>query len=488
MELKKLTALQLGAKIKSKEVSVNEALDSVFDSIKSTDNDLNAYITVCEEKARAEAPAVQKGIDDGCLTSPLAGVPISVKDNICTSGIKTTCGSKILHNFVPPYDATAVVNLKKAGMIIPGKLNMDEFAMGSTSETSYFGAVKNPRNTDCVPGGSSGGSAASVGGFEAFCSLGSDTGGSIRQPAAYCGVTGFKPTYGRVSRYGLIAYASSLDQIGPICRDAADCAAIMDVIAGYDSKDSTSLKLPNLNYLASLTGDIRGKVIGVPEECFDDAVDEDVRARVSEMTQVLASLGAEIRHISLPFMKYVVPTYYILATAEASSNLSRFDGVKYGYRAENCTSVDELFINSRSEGFGTEVKSRIMLGTFVLSSGYYDAYYNKALKMKQMIVDEFAKIFASCDAIVCPTSPDTAPKIGSSLSDNMKMYLSDIFTVSANLAGLPGLSVPCGFDKKGMPVGAQIMGAQNSDTTVLNIGHAYQGVTDFHKQTAGGAQ
>ena len=489
MEIKNLTAIELGKKIKAKEISAVEALEAVYEGYSSTDKEINAYTSFDLDLSRKSAEKVQKRIDSGENLSVLAGVPVGIKDNICTKDELSTCASKILNGFKPPFDATVIDKIRKAGMTVAGKLNMDEFAMGSTSETSCYGPVKNPWDTSKVPGGSSGGAAASVAAGEAICALGSDTGGSIRQPASYCGVTGFKPTYGAVSRYGLIAYASSLDQIGPVARDVLDCAAIMDVIAGHDRMDSTSLnEEKGASYLDSVTGDISGKIIGVPEECFGDGVDGDVKAAVENAIRELEKKGAKAKTISLPFIRYAVPTYYIIATAEASSNLSRFDGVKYGFRSENSSSIDNLIINSRSEGFGAEVRKRILLGTFVLSSGYYDAYYNKALKMKQMIVEGFGTAFNECDAICCPTAPMTAPEIGSSLSDSMKMYLSDIFTVSVNLAGLPGLSVPCGFDKSGMPIGAQFIGAAGNDRAVLNFGHAFQTVTDYHTKRPGGAK
>ncbi|MBR6637359.1 MAG: Asp-tRNA(Asn)/Glu-tRNA(Gln) amidotransferase subunit GatA, partial [Lachnospiraceae bacterium] len=375
-----------------------------------------------------------------------------------------------------------VERLNEAGLVIAGKLNMDEFAMGSTCETSYYGATKNPWDTARVPGGSSGGAAAAIAASEAVCALGSDTGGSIRQPAAYCGITGFKPTYGAVSRYGLIAYASSLDQIGPMARDAADCAAIMDIICGKDKYDGTSLELENTSYLNALNDNIKGMRIALPNECFEDDLDAEVKEKVLAVAETLKSQGAIIEEIALPFMKYVIPTYYILATAEASSNLSRFDGVKYGFRAKDCSNLADLYEATRSEGFGEEVKKRIMLGTFVLSSGYYEAYYKKALQVKAMIKQSFDEIFSKYDLVLTPTAPTTAPKLGESLNASLKMYKSDIFTVSANIAGLPALSVPCGFDKDKMPIGAQLIGAPLSDQKVLNAGYAYQKITDFHKQ------
>lgn len=483
MDILKMTALEVGAAIKAKELSAVEAAKAVIAAAKHKDDKISAYITLCEEKAVEDAAAVQEKIDSGAITSPLAGVPFSIKDNICTKGIKTSCASKILGDFAPVYNATVIERLEAAGAVTVGKLNMDEFAMGSTTETSYYGATKNPWNTAHVPGGSSGGAAAAVAAGEAVCALGSDTGGSIRQPASYCGVTGFKPTYGTVSRFGLIAYASSLDQIGPVARDVRDCAAVMNAICGKDPADGTSLDIAYPDYLAALSGNVKGMKIGLPKECFKNkGLDSEVAARVLDAAKVLEANGAIIEEISLPFINYVIPAYYIIAAAEASSNLSRFDGVKYGFRAENYDGLTDLYNATRSEGFGDEVKKRILLGTFVLSSGYYDAYYRKALKVKAVIKQKFDEIFKNYDLIMCPTAPTTAPKLGESLADPLQMYLSDIFTVSVNIAGLPGLSLPCGFDGKGLPVGAQIIGPALGEQKVLNAGYAYQQLTDFHKR------
>lgn len=483
MDIFSMTALELGAAIKNKEITSVEATKAVIDKIAEVDKSVNAYITVNAEQALKKAAEVQAKIDSGELTSALAGVPFAIKDNICTKGVKTSCASKILGEFAPVYNATVVEKLEAAGAVILGKLNMDEFAMGSTSETSFYGATKNPWDLNKVPGGSSGGAAAAVAAKEAICALGSDTGGSIRQPASYCGVTGFKPTYGTVSRFGLIAYASSLDQIGPVAKDVADCAAVMDVICGKDKNDGTSLDIGVTNYLESLNADVKDIKIGLPVECFtNEGLDSEVAASVKAVAEKLRELGAEVEEIHLPFIDYVIPAYYIIAAAEASSNLSRFDGVKYGFRAENYDGLVDLYNATRSEGFGDEVKKRILLGTFVLSSGYYDAYYRKALKVKAVIKQKFDEIFSKYDLIICPTAPSTAPKLGESLSDTMKMYLSDIFTVSVNIAGLPGLSVPCGFDKSGMPIGAQIIGPALGEQKVLNAGYAYQQNTDFHKK------
>ena len=481
-----MTALEIGAAIKAGKLTAPEAAKQALDASEAANGKVNAYITICREQAMAQAEDVQKRIESGELTSPLAGVPFGIKDNICTKGIKTTAASHILGDFAPVYDAFVMQKLNAAGAVTIGKLNMDEFAMGSTSETSYYGATHNPWDLNKVPGGSSGGAAAAVAGNMAPITLGSDTGGSIRQPASYCGVTGFKPTYGTVSRFGLIAYASSLDQIGPVGRDAKDCAAVMDIISGKDEMDGTSLEMEYPKYLESLTGDVKGLKIGLPKECYANAgLDAEVAEKTRAAAEKLRELGAEVEEISMPFLDYVIPAYYIIAAAEASSNLSRFDGVKYGFRSQNYSGLVDMYNATRSEGFGKEVKKRILLGTFVLSSGYYDAYYRKALKVKAIIKKHFDEIFSKYDLILCPVAPTTAPEIGKSLADPLAMYLSDIFTVSVNIAGLPGISMPCGFDKNNMPIGAQLIGPALGDTKVLNAAYAYQQATDFHKQFKG---
>lgn len=483
MNLTELTALELGRAIKKGEVSVREAVQAALDAA-AQNSALNAFITLTGQRALEQAEQLQAGVKDA--QSPLYGVPMAVKDNICTKGVKTSCASRILGEFAPPYDAAAVERLDGAGAVCLGKLNMDEFAMGSTSETSCCGPVKNPWDAGRVPGGSSGGAAAAVAAGMAWYALGSDTGGSIRQPASYCGVTGMKPTYGTVSRYGLIAYASSLDQIGPLCRDAADCAAILDALQGKDPRDGTSLDGSYGGLLRGLTGDVRGLTVGLPTDCYGDGLDGEVRAAVLAAAGVLKARGAEIVELPFPVMEYVVPAYYIIAAAEASSNLSRFDGVKYGWRAEHYDGLTDLYCKTRTQGFGSEVKRRILLGTFVLSSGYYDAYYKKALQVKAVIKDAFDKAFERCDMLLTPVAPTTAPRLGESLSDPLQMYLSDVYTVSVNLAGLPGLSMPCGFDAKGLPIGAQLIAPHFGEGRLLNAAHAFQLDTDYHKRTPKG--
>lgn len=485
MEWNQMTALQLGEKIKAGEISVREATQAALDQISDRQGENNAFLTVTAERTLARAEELQKGVKGAA--SPLYGVPMALKDNICTKGVKTSCASRILGEFSPPYDATLVERAREAGAISLGKLNMDEFAMGSTSETSYYGPVRNPWDLNRVPGGSSGGAAAAVAAGECWYAIGSDTGGSIRQPASYCGVTGMKPTYGTVSRYGLIAYASSLDQMGPLARTAADCAAVLDMVQGKDPRDGTSLEGNYGRLLASLTGDIRGLRVGIPVDCFGEGLDSQVSQAVLGVAEVLRARGAVVEEFSFPVMEYVVPTYYIIAAAEASSNLSRFDGIKYGWRAQDYEDLTDLYQKTRTEGFGAEVKRRILLGTFVLSAGYYDAYYKKALQVKALIKQAFDQAFQHCDVMLTPVAPTTAPRLGESLSNPLQMYLSDIYTVSVNLAGLPGLSMPCGFDREGMPIGAQLIGPALGEQTVLDAAHAFQLDTKFHtSQPRGG--
>ena len=452
MSLLELTAVELAKEIKAGKTTAVEAMKAVLEQIEKTEETYHCYITIDKEKAMQAAKEAQEKIEAGTLTGPLAGVPVAIKDNLCTKDVVTTCASKILENFVPQYDAEAVVKLQEAGAVMIGKTNMDEFAMGSTTETSAYGVTKNPRNPEHVPGGSSGGSAAAVAADECFFALGSDTGGSIRQPASYCGVVGMKPTYGTVSRYGLVAYGSSLDQIGPLCKDVTDCATIMEVIASHDLKDSTSVERKDTDFTSALVDDVKGMRIGIPKDYFGEGLDPDVKASVLNAVEVLKAKGAIVEEFDLSLVEYAIPTYYTIAAAEASSNLERFDGVKYGYRAKDYEGLHNMYKKTRSEGFGPEVKRRIMLGSFVLSSGYYDAYYLKALRVKALIKKAFDEAFAKYDVIIGPVAPTTAPKLGSSLSDPIKMYLSDIYTISVNLAGLPGMTVPCGTDKNGLPV------------------------------------
>lgn len=474
-EITELSALELGRLIKEKKISVPEAVCAQLKAIKEKDSQYNCYITVLEEEALKQAKQVQRRIDNGELSdSLLAGVPLAVKDNICTKNIKTTCASKILYNFRPIYNATVIEKLNRAGAVIIGKTNMDEFAMGSTTETSFFGATKNPKNPAHVPGGSSGGSAAAVASNEAFYALGSDTGGSIRQPAAYCGITGIKPTYGTVSRYGLIAYASSLDQIGTMGRNISDCTAALEIISGHDEKDSTSVSTKEYRYMDALSDDVRGMRIGIPKDYLAAGLDSEVYESIQAAAEIFRKKGAKVEKFVLHNVDYATPAYYVIACAEASSNLSRFDGVKYGYRCPDASDLQELYKLSRSEGFGSEVKRRMMIGAFVLSSGYYDAYYNKALKVRAVINQSFMKAFESFDIIMGPTAPMTAPKLGESLSDPLRMYLSDIYTVSVNLSGLPAVSLPCATDSKGLPIGMQLIGRHFGEKDIIRAAYSFE--------------
>lgn len=474
MDLMSLTAVELGRKIKAKEVTVREAVLAAYDRIDEKEAELNCYVTTTKEAALAKADEVQTKIDAGELTGPLAGVPVAIKDNMCTKGVLTTCSSRILENFVPTFTAEAVINLEKAGAVILGKTNMDEFAMGSTTETSHYGATKNPWNTKHVPGGSSGGSAAAVAADECSFALGSDTGGSIRQPSSYCGVTGMKPTYGTVSRYGLIAYGSSLDQIGPIAKDVTDCATILETIASYDPKDSTSIRRDDYDFTSALVDDVKGMKIGIPKDYLIEGLNPEVKAAIMNAAHKLEEKGAVVEEFDLSLVEYAIPAYYVIACAEASSNLARFDGVKYGYRTPEYNELHEMYKKTRSEGFGPEVKRRIMLGSFVLSSGYYDAYYLKALRTKALIKQAFDKAFSKYDVILGPVAPTTAPEIGSSLADPIKMYLGDIYTISVNLAGLPGISVPGGFDSKGLPIGVQMIGNCFEEKKIIRTAYAFE--------------
>lgn len=474
MDIMSLTAVELGKKIKDREITVEEAVKAALAQIKTVEEDVHSFVTVDEDGALKKAKEVQAKIDAGELAGPLAGVPVAVKDNMCTSGLLTTCSSKILGNFKPTYSAEAVLNLEKAGAVIIGKTNMDEFAMGSTTETSAFGVTKNPWNLEHVPGGSSGGSCSAVAAEECSFALGSDTGGSIRQPSSFCGVTGIKPTYGTISRYGLIAYGSSLDQIGPIAKDVTDCATVLEAIASYDEKDSTSVKREDYDFTSALIDDVKGMKIGIPKDYFGHGLDPEVKESVLKAVEVLKEKGAIVEEFDLSLVEHAIPAYYIIASAEASSNLARFDGVKYGYRTEEYDGLHNMYKKSRSEGFGAEVKRRIMLGSFVLSSGYYDAYYIKALKTKALIKKAFDKAFETYDVILGPAAPTTAPKLGDSLSDPIKMYLGDIYTISVNLAGLPGISVPCGIDSKGLPIGLQLIGNCFEEKKIIQTAFAYE--------------
>ena len=474
MELYKKSAAELSALLRSKEVTACEILDDTLARIDAVEPKVDAFLSVTADTARAKAKEVDEKIARGETLGVLAGIPVGIKDNICTKGLKTTCASRMLENFVPPYNATVVEKLAAADAVIPGKLNMDEFAMGGSCENSYFKPTKNPWDTTRVPGGSSGGSAASVAACEVPLSLGSDTGGSIRQPSSYCGVTGIKPTYGTVSRYGLVAYASSLDQIGPVGKDVSDCAALLEIIAGHDTKDSTSMKREDLQFSKELTGDIKGMKFGVPEEYLAEGLDPEVKASFMGVLDTLKELGAEVEFFSIKTMEYMIPAYYIIASAEASSNLERFDGVKYGFRAAEYEGLHDMYKKTRTAGFGEEVKRRIMLGSFVLSSGYYDAYYLKALRTKALIKKEFDQAFGKYDVLLAPASPFTAPKIGESLKDPLAMYLGDIYTVAVNLCGLPGITVPCGKDSKGLPIGIQMIGDCFMEKKILRAAHAYE--------------
>lgn len=484
MDILSLSAVELAAKIKEKEVTVKEAVEVVFARIEEKEKALNCYVTLDKEGALKQAEEVQKKIDDGKLAGALAGVPVAIKDNMCTEGMLTTCSSKILGNFVPTFSSEAVLNLKKAGAVIIGKTNMDEFAMGSTTETSAFGETKNPWNEKHVPGGSSGGSAAAVAADECFFALGSDTGGSIRQPASFCGVVGMKPTYGTVSRYGLIAYGSSLDQIGPLTKNVEDCATVMEVIASHDVKDSTSVKREDTDFTSALIEDVKGMKIGIPRDYFGEGLDSEVKEAVLAAAKALEEKGAVVEEFDLSLVEYAIPAYYTIASAEASSNLERFDGVKYGYRTEDYEGLHNMYKKTRSEGFGAEVKRRIMLGSFVLSSGYYDAYYLKALRTKALIKKAFDEAFAKYDVILGPVAPTTAPELGKSLSDPLKMYLGDIYTISVNLAGLPGISVPCGVDKKGLPIGLQLIGDCFQEKKLIQTAYTYEKIRGEFKKPA----
>ena len=473
MQIWDCTAVKLSEKIKQGELTVAEVLEAVFQRIQET-KDLNCFITLDKDGAFQRAAKVQKQIENGELAGPLAGVPFAVKDNICSKGMRTTCASKILEQFVPAYNAEVIRRLEEAGGVLIGKTNMDEFAMGSTSETSYFGAVKNPVHPAHVPGGSSGGSAAAVAAGACMYTLGSDTGGSIRQPASHCGVVGLKPTYGRVSRYGLVAHACALDQIGPITANVSDCAAVLTAICGYDEKDSTSMAREDEDFTKALVRDVKGMRIGIPANYLDGVIHEEVKSAVLSAAALLERAGAVVERFDLKHTEYAVPAYYTIASAEASSNLERYDGIKYGWRSGEHKDLQSLYQKTRSEGFGAEVKRRIMLGTFVLSAGYYEDYYLQALKVRALIKKAFDEAFAQYDLILAPVSPKTAPKLGESLGNPLKLYPDDVYTVSANLAGIPAISIPCGKDSKGLPIGVQLMADCFQEKKLLQAAYTYE--------------
>ena len=483
MDLFSLTVNELSGLLAKGETTSKAVTESVLGRIKSVDNKVQAYITLTGEAALAQADKADKDRKAG-KASPVLGIPIAIKDNMCTAGTRTTCASKILGNFIPPYDATVVSRLGSAGTVMPGKVNMDEFAMGSSTENSGFFATKNPWDLARIPGGSSGGSAAAVAAGECIAALGSDTGGSIRQPAACCGVVGLKPTYGRVSRFGLVAFASSLDQIGPLTKDVTDSAIIMNAIAGHDPRDSTSADIPVPDFTKSLVKDLKGMRVGIPKEYFIEGMDPEVDKAVRDAVKTLEGLGAKVVDVTLPHTGYAVATYYILATSEASSNLARYDGVKYGFRAEGAKDLLDQYMKSRSQGFGPEVKRRIMLGTYALSAGYYDAFYKKGQQVRTLIKRDFDEAFKQADIIATPTAPTAAFKIGEKSSDPLQMYLSDIFTISVNLAGIPGISIPCGFTKGNLPIGLQLLGRHFDEASVLRAAFAYEQATEWHKKRA----
>ena len=481
MDITELTVHELQEKLKNKELTITEITKAYVDRINEKEKDVQAFVTLLTDNALKQAEDLQNKIQSGKITGDFAGIPIGIKDNMCTKGVKTTCSSKMLENFVSPYAATVIEKLNKENMIDLGKLNMDEFAMGGSTEYSYFKKTKNPWNLNKVPGGSSGGSAAAVAANLVPWALGSDTGGSIRQPSSFCGVVGLKPTYGLVSRYGLVAFASSLDQIGPITKDVRDCAMLLNLIAGHDEKDTTSSNREKVDYTQCLKNDVRGLKIGVPKEFFGEGINEEVKKSLEQAIEKYKELGAEVEEFSLDIAQYSLATYYIIACAEASSNLGRFDGIRYTYRTPEFKNLREIYKKSRSEGFGPEVKRRIILGTYVLSSGYYDAYYKKAQQVRTLVMNEFNKGFEKYDVILTPTSPTVAFDIGSKSNNPLEMYLADICTVSVNIAGLPGISVPCGVDKEGMPIGMQLIGNKFCEETILNAAYTFEQATKFRE-------
>lgn len=482
MELYEYTVHELMDKLEKKEITITDITKAYVDRINEKEKDVDAFVTILTDKAIAKSQEVEKKIEEGEISSKFAGIPIGIKDNMCTKGEKTTCSSKMLENFVAPYDATVIEKLNEEGMVNLGKLNMDEFAMGAATEYSAFKKTKNPWNLNTVPGGSSGGSAAAVAAGLVPWALGSDTGGSIRQPASFCGVVGLKPTYGLVSRYGLVAFASSLDQIGPITKDVRDSAMLLNIIAGHDKRDTTSIERAKVDYTECLKNDVKGLKIGVPKEFFGEGINPEVKEKLQEAIEKYKELGAEIEECSLDIAEYSLAAYYIIGCAEASSNLGRFDGIRYGYRTENFENLKDIYKNSRSEGFGEEVKRRIILGTYVLSSGYYDAYYKKAQQVRTLVKQEFNKMFEKYDVLLTPTSPTVAFEIGTRSNNPLEMYLADICTVSVNVAGLPGISVPCGVDSKGMPIGMQLIGDKFQEETILNAAYTYEQATNFREK------
>ncbi len=479
MELYKLTIHETHDLLRKKEITSREVTESVINRIDSVEGKVNSYITVTRELAMEQAKEADKNISQGKLHA-LTGIPLAIKDILCMQGLKTTCGSGILKDFIAPYDATVIKKLKEKGAVFVGRTNMDEFAMGSSTETSYFGSTRNPWDLERIPGGSSGGSAAAVAADECIGALGTDTGGSIRQPASCCGLVGLKPTYGRVSRFGLVAFASSLDQIGPMTKDVRDAAILMNEICGYDPLDSTSVNIDVPDYTKILGKDVKGMCAGIPREYFIEGLDKEVEAAFKETVKSLEALGITIKEISLPHTEYAVAVYYLIAPAEASSNLARYDGVRYGHRTQKCEGLLDMYVNSRSEGFGTEVKRRIMLGTYALSAGYYDAYYKKASQVRTLIRNDFQKAFGECAVIITPTYPTPAFKIGEKVNDPLKMYLSDIFTIPANLSGIAGISIPCGFSSQGLPIGLQILADFFQEEKLLQVAHAYEQNTSWH--------
>lgn len=481
MNITELTVHELQEKIKSKEITIKEITKAYVDRINEKEKDVQAFLTTLTDEAMKQAEEIQNKKEAGEITGDLAGIPIGIKDNICTKGVKTTCASKMLENFVAPYNATVIEKLNQENMVSLGKLNMDEFAMGSSTEHSYFKNTKNPWDLKKVPGGSSGGSAAAVAANLVPWALGSDTGGSIRQPASFCGVVGLKPTYGLVSRYGLVAFASSLDQIGPITKDVKDAAMLLNIIAGHDEKDTTSSQRPKVDYTKALKNNVKGLKIGLPKEFFGEGINEEVKESLQKAIEKYKELGAEIEEFSLDISKFSLAAYYIIACAEASSNLGRFDGIRYTYRTPEFKNLKEIYKKSRSEGFGAEVKRRIILGTYVLSSGYYDAYYKKGQQVRTLVMNEFNKAFEKYDVILTPTSPTVAFDIGSKSNNPLEMYLADICTVSVNVAGLPGISIPCGVDKAGMPIGMQLIGKKFSEETILNAAYTFEQAIQFRK-------